>query len=175
MSQDLKIKRLTKEGQRLSQQMAKVGGHEAHLQQERWSVIVPEDNLDVWQAYLLGPVDTPYEGQQYELLITFKGIDYPDKPPRVIFNKPIPFHANVYASNGQICIDILRPAAEDGAWSAVLKIGDILASLVSMLNNPNTASPANPEAGRAYDDDRSPKKTAFTRLAMERYTKQILK
>jgi ubiquitin-protein ligase len=170
---NLKAPRLQKENIKLQKRIKDAGGAQEHLQRDRWTVEMTE-NPEIWHGALLGPSGTPYDGQQYDVLISFVNVKYPEAAPKVTFSKVIPYHANVYA-NGNICIDILRDTESGGLWSPAYKIDDILVSLVSMLNDPNTLSPANSEAGRAYDDDKSPNKAAFARVVLERYSRQILK
>lgn len=164
--------RLLKERSKIIAEMEANGGAEKHLEKERWAVEISDTNLLLWKGILLGPVGTPYESQRYELKIDMQKINYPADPPVVCFQGAFPYHANVYP-NGAICIDILKTIGAGGTWSPVLKISSILASLVSMLNDPNTSSPANPPAGRAYDDDKTVGKVNFTKLATEHYIRQL--
>jgi len=55
----------------------------------------------------------------------------------------------VYA-DGSICLDILQ-----ARWSPTYNVGSILTSIQSLLDEPNPASPANPEAARLYQEDRA--------------------
>lgn len=59
------------------------------------------------------------------------------------------FHPNVYAS-GELCLDILQ-----NRWSPTFDVSSILTSIQSLLNDPNTASPANVEAANLYKDHSS--------------------
>ncbi|KAM7418230.1 hypothetical protein PAMA_017744 [Pampus argenteus] len=67
-----------------------------------------------WQATIMGPPDSPYQGGVFFLTIHFP-TDYPFKPPKVAFTTRI-YHPNIN-SNGSICLDILR-----SQWSPALTI-----------------------------------------------------
>ena len=58
----------------------------------------------IWDAVIYGPIDTPWEGGIFRLVIEFCD-DYPNKPPNVRFITNI-LHPNIY-TNGSICLDIL--------------------------------------------------------------------
>lgn len=90
---------------------------------------------------------------------------YPNKPPGVKFISQM-FHPNVYGT-GELCLDILQ-----NRWSPTYDVAAILTSiqryvggvgnrkscvilrLRSLLNDPNTSSPANVEASNLYKDNR---------------------
>eukprot|EP01025_Chloroclados_australasicus_P006758 TRINITY_DN1215_c1_g1_i5.p3 TRINITY_DN1215_c1_g1~~TRINITY_DN1215_c1_g1_i5.p3 ORF type:complete len:171 (-),score=14.81 TRINITY_DN1215_c1_g1_i5:353-865(-) len=101
-----------------------------------------EDNLFIWTATIFGPDDTAWEGGLFQLRITFTD-SYPSKPPRVRFTSEV-FHPNVYA-DGTICMDTIQDQ-----WSPCHNICTLLTSIQSLLNDPNCASPANPEAAQLY-------------------------
>ncbi|KAL4858291.1 3-oxoacyl-[acyl-carrier-protein] synthase 3 [Chlorella vulgaris] len=101
-----------------------------------------EENLFVWGASILGPMETAWEGGVFQLRITF-GEHYPDKPPRVRFTSEV-FHPNVY-NDGTLCLDIIQEH-----WSPCHNICSILTSIQSLLTDPNCASPANPEAAQTF-------------------------
>merc|ERR1712142_694607 len=63
------------------------------------------DDLFHWQATIMGPPESPYQGGVFFLTIHFP-TDYPFKPPKVAFTTRI-YHPNIN-SNGSICLDILR-------------------------------------------------------------------
>merc|ERR1712036_98041 len=73
--------------------------------------------------------------------------EYPNKPPTVRFVSKM-FHPNVYADGG-ICLDILQ-----NRWSPTYDVAAILTSIQSLLNDPNTSSPANVEASNLYKENR---------------------
>eukprot|EP00037_Helgoeca_nana_P023971 m.251344 g.251344 ORF g.251344 m.251344 type:complete len:170 (+) comp26505_c1_seq2:402-911(+) len=107
----------------------------------------PDDNnVLLWNAVIFGPPDTPFEDGAFKLLLEFSE-DYPNKAPKVRFISEM-FHPNVYA-DGQICLDILQ-----NRWSPTYNVGGILASIQSLLDEPNPNSPANAEAAKLYTENK---------------------
>lgn len=96
-----------------------------------------KDNLFEWEAVILGPVGTPYEGGVFYLNISIPS-NYPFKPPIVIFKTKI-YHPNIN-NTGNICLDILK-----NQWSPALTISKILLSICSLLSDPNPNDPLVPE------------------------------
>ncbi|ELQ41173.1 ubiquitin-conjugating enzyme [Pyricularia oryzae Y34] len=97
-------------------------------------------------AVIIGPGDTPFEDGTFRLVMHFEE-QYPNKPPSVKFISQM-FHPNVYAT-GELCLDILQ-----NRWSPTYDVAAILTSIQSLLNDPNTGSPANVEASNLYKDNR---------------------
>jgi len=107
----------------------------------------PKDsNIMIWNAIILGPVDTPYDGGVFKLEINFSK-DYPLKPPQVRFKTKI-FHPNIDSSGG-ICIDILKHS-----WNPILSVRTILLSICSLLNDPNPKDPLVPHIAKLYTDNK---------------------
>lgn len=104
------------------------------------------EDLFHWQATIMGPPDSPYQGGVFFLTINFP-TDYPFKPPKVAFTTRI-YHPNIN-SNGSICLDILR-----SQWSPALTISKVLLSICSLLCDPNPDDPLVPEIARIYKTDR---------------------
>jgi len=75
------------------------------------------DDAFHWQATILGPPDSPFEGGVFFLNINFP-TDYPFKPPKFTFTTRI-YHPNIN-SNGAICLDILR-----SQWSPALTVSKV--------------------------------------------------
>ena len=100
------------------------------------------ENFFNWEAKLLGPNGTPYEGGTFYLKIIFP-CDYPFKAPMVSFLTPI-YHCNV-SKNGNICMDILKTE-----WSPALTISKVLLSISSLLSEPNPDDPLVPDIARLY-------------------------
>jgi len=99
-------------------------------------------NLFDWEATIIGPDDTPYEGGLFRLRINFPS-DYPFKPPKIVFETPI-YHCNIN-KNGSICLDILKRE-----WSPALTISKVLLSISSLLSEPNPDDPLVPEISKLY-------------------------
>jgi len=116
-----------------------------------------EDNILIWEAYIFGPQDTPFEDGTFKLTLEFTE-EYPNKPPTVKFVSKM-FHPNVYA-DGSICMDLLQKL-----WTPTYDVAGILMCIQSLLNEPNPTSPANSEAAQLYQDDR---------IAYEKRVQQIV-
>lgn len=119
-------------------------------------VTLPEDgNLFTWHIGIFGPPDTIYTGGYYKAELKFPDT-YPFNPPKMRIITPI-FHPNVYA-DGNICISILHPPGEDEMsgerpeerWNPTQTVRTILLSVISILNEPNTSSPANVDASVSF-------------------------
>ena len=95
-----------------------------------------DDDLFKWNATILGPEDSPYQGGIFSLNINFPA-DYPFKPPKINFETKI-YHCNIN-SNGAICLDILKDN-----WSPALTIPKVLLSISSLLTDPNPDDPLVP-------------------------------
>ena len=108
-----------------------------------------------WEATIIGPTETPYEGGIFKLKILFPA-DYPFKPPKITFETPI-YHPNINA-NGGICLDILKDQ-----WSPALNITKVLLSICSLLDEPNPDDPLVPDIAQLFKSN----KAEFTRLARE--------
>lgn len=108
-----------------------------------------------WQATIMGPDDSPYQGGIFFLNIEFPP-DYPFKPPKVQFQTKI-YHPNIN-SNGSICLDILKDQ-----WSPALTISKVLLSISSLLTDPNADDPLAPEVASQYKSNRE----AYNQTARE--------
>jgi len=100
------------------------------------------DDIYVWDATIMGPSDSPFQGGLYCLKIKFP-VDYPFKPPNVVFTTKI-YHPNINEAGG-ICLDILKDQ-----WTPALSIGKLLLSICSLLTDPNPADPLMPDIARQY-------------------------
>ena len=116
----------------------------------------PNNNdLFNWEATIIRPTETPYEGGIFKLKILFPA-DYPFKPPKITFETPI-YHPNIN-SNGGICLDILKDQ-----WSPALNITKVLLSICSLLDEPNPDDPLMPEIAQLFKSNRA----EFNRIARE--------
>tara|TARA_B110000285_G_C14873203_1_gene490190 strand:+ start:290 stop:754 length:465 start_codon:yes stop_codon:yes gene_type:complete len=114
-----------------------------------------DDDMYEWQATIMGPQDSPFQGGIFYLKINFPK-DYPFKPPRCTFLTKI-FHPNVNSVGG-ICLDILKDN-----WSPALTISKLLLSICSLMDDPNPDDPLVPEIADLYKRD----KTKYERQAQE--------
>ncbi|BFZ61191.1 Ubiquitin-conjugating enzyme subunit [Saitoella coloradoensis] len=118
------------------------------------------DNIFVWQIGI-APTDkdSVYYGGYYKAEIKFPK-DYPFMPPSFRFLRPV-FHPNIY-KDGKLCISILHPPGDDPQsgetaaerWSPAQSVESIILSIMSLLEDPNCASPANVDAGVLWRKDR---------------------
>ncbi|XP_001845910.2 uncharacterized protein LOC6035786 [Culex quinquefasciatus] len=113
-----------------------------------------DNQLFHWQASILGPAGSPYEGGKFFLYIVIP-CSYPMLPPQVRFLTKI-VHPNV-SRHGDVGIDIIQHN-----WSLALTISKLLLSVQSLLTDPFTQICMEPELGRMYEADR-PKFEALAR------------
>lgn len=117
--------------------------------------LINEDVLFEWEVAIFGPPDTLYEGGYFKAHMRFPP-DYPYSPPTIRFLTKV-WHPNVY-ENGDLCISILHPPVDDPQsgelpcerWNPTQNVRTILLSVISLLNEPNTFSPANVDASVMY-------------------------
>jgi ubiquitin-conjugating enzyme E2 D/E len=96
-----------------------------------------DDDIFKWQATIMGPEGSPYDGGVFYLRIDFPR-DYPFKPPKMQFLTRI-YHCNIN-SNGGICLDILKDQ-----WSPALTVSKLLLSICSLMDDANPDDPLVPE------------------------------
>jgi len=117
--------------------------------------LVDDSDMFQWKIALFGPPDTLYAGGYFKALMKFPD-DYPYSPPTFRFITKM-FHSNIY-QNGEVCISILhQPGTDEQSgespnerWNPTQNVRTILLSVVSLLNEPNTSSPANVDASVMY-------------------------
>ncbi len=118
------------------------------------------DNMYIWDAVILGPSASPFQGGIFHLEIHFPS-DYPFKPPKCTMLTKI-YHPNI-SSSGAICLDILK-----NQWSPALTISKVLLSICSLLTDANPNDPLVPEIADIYVKDRA-RYDATARLWTEKY------
>ncbi|XP_015373546.1 PREDICTED: ubiquitin-conjugating enzyme E2 R2 [Diuraphis noxia] len=122
---------------------------------EGFRVKLIEDNLREWEVAIFGPPETLYQGGYFKAHMKFPA-DYPYSPPTIRFLTKV-WHPNVY-ENGDLCISILHPPIDDPQsgelpcerWNPTQSVRTVLLSVISLLNEPNTFSPANVDASIMY-------------------------
>lgn len=143
----------------LAKQLQRV--HEELPQQHGFSAGPLEDDLLHWEASILGPEDSPYQGGQFDLRIDFP-TDYPLRPPKIWFLTKI-FHPNV-EEDGKICVDFLLSDWKPSSFS----ISYIILAICSLMAHPNAENPAVQEIADMYLKDRE-KFDATARQYTEEY------
>ena len=113
---------------------------------------VNDKDLMHWQAVIIGPYDSPYQGGRFFMDIHFP-TDYPFKPPSFFMKTKI-YHPNIRGDTKICCcaLDILGYQ-----WSPALTISKILPCIDSLLYDPNPDSVCdrgNYEAFDLYKKDR---------------------
>lgn len=104
------------------------------------------NDITFWDAIVIRPEDSPFEGGVFSLVIQFPP-NYPFKAPKITFKTKV-FHPNIN-EKGDICLDILKDQ-----WSPALTIPKVLLSICSLLADPNANDPLNPEAANMYRTDK---------------------
>ncbi|XP_055340563.1 ubiquitin-conjugating enzyme E2 R2-like [Paramacrobiotus metropolitanus] len=134
--------------------------------------LLKEDNLFEWDVAIFGPPETVYAGGYFRAVIKFPP-EYPFSPPSVRFVNKI-WHPNVY-DNGTVCISILHPATNDTRsgelpcerWNPTQNAHSVIMSIISLLNEPNTNSPANVDASVMYRRWREQGDKEYERIVRE--------
>ncbi|MFV3405727.1 MULTISPECIES: ubiquitin-conjugating enzyme E2 [Pseudomonas] len=110
-----------------------------------------DNDLFAWNASIMGPSGTPYEGGVFFLALAFPQ-DYPVSPLKVRFVTRI-YHPNV-GSEGEVGLDILG-----SNWSPALTVEKVLMSILSLLCEPNPEQPLQADIAeqwlctrKAFDD-----------------------
>jgi ubiquitin-conjugating enzyme E2 R len=122
---------------------------------EGFTVTVDDENMFAWRVAIFGPPGTLYQGGYFKALLRFP-TNYPYSPPTMRFIGKV-WHPNVY-ENGDLCVSILHPPVDDPhsgelaseRWNPTQNVRTILLSVISLLNEPNTSSPANVDASVMY-------------------------
>ncbi|KAI9208641.1 ubiquitin-conjugating enzyme/RWD-like protein [Polychytrium aggregatum] len=100
---------------------------------------IDDEDLFAWKAVLNGPLDSPYQGGQFEVLFHIPP-QYPIHPPSAKFTTTI-CHPNVHFKAREICLDILKDA-----WSPTWTIASTCVAIGVLLTSPEPNSPLNCDA-----------------------------
>ncbi|OAG31355.1 hypothetical protein NEDG_01833 [Nematocida displodere] len=130
-----------------------------------------------WEIEIFGFKGTIYEGYVLMAEILFPS-DYPLSPPKVSFTTKM-YHPNIY-EDGRVCISILHTAQTDPhtdeldteQWTPVLCVRTILLSIMLLLNEPNTSSPANLDASIHYRNSKD-EYEAYVRGSLQAHATKV--
>ncbi|KAL8867240.1 MAG: hypothetical protein Q9174_005790 [Haloplaca sp. 1 TL-2023] len=124
------------------------------LAQEPWvNVDLKADDIFNWKiALIIINPDSLYYGGYFLASMKFPS-NYPYAPPSFEFTHPL-FHPNIYA-DGKLCISILHAPGDDEMsgelaaerWTPAQRVESVLLSIVSLLDDAETSSAANVDAG----------------------------
>uniref|UniRef100_A0A0N4ZFE8 E2 ubiquitin-conjugating enzyme n=1 Tax=Parastrongyloides trichosuri TaxID=131310 RepID=A0A0N4ZFE8_PARTI len=117
--------------------------------------LVNDDDVYKWEVLIIGPPDTIYEGGFFKAILEFP-LEYPQRPPKMRFVSEM-WHPNI-SKNGSVCISILHEPGDDHfgyerpeeRWLPVHTVETILLSVISILADPNSESPANVDAAKEF-------------------------
>ncbi|CAG0921364.1 unnamed protein product [Notodromas monacha] len=120
--------------------------------------LIDDSDIYHWEVVIFGPANTPYDGGLFKAHLIFSK-EYPNRPPKMKFVSDM-WHPNI-RRNGEVCISILHEPGDDSwgyeaaseRWLPVHTVESILLSVISMLADPNTESPANVEAAKQLRDN----------------------
>merc|ERR1712159_135886 len=107
------------------------------------SIDPPNDDITNLDAYVLGPVDTPYHNGVFKIKIQIPE-NYPFSPPKMHFITKV-WHPNISSVTGAICLDILSKE-----WAPSLSLYACLLSVRSLLSSPEPNDPQDAIVARQY-------------------------
>lgn len=121
----------------------------------------PRDRNDpfIWDATIMGPEKTPWEGGLFSLEIRFSP-QHPYRPPFVWFTSKM-FHPNI-TSDGVPAIEILQ-----SRWNSKTRLTTILNELQNLLGSPSPLYPVHLEAANMFRTDRKQYERRARRIAQE--------
>lgn len=139
---------------------------------DNYSVGLVDNNIYQWEILIFGPRETIYENALLRGVMKFPET-YPDDPPTFQFLSEI-WHPNI-DKHGNVCISILHKSGDDEfgyehaseRWMPVRDTHSIILSIILLLVEPNSESPANLEAAQEFISDRADYNKKVQRLAQK--------
>ena len=97
---------------------------------ENCQVSLVGDNIAEWRVNIFGPADSPYEGGNFEVILTIPA-NYPFKPPEARFVTKV-YHPNVKSDDGSICAEVYQ-----ANWGPTKSVRHVVEIIINMLLSPN--------------------------------------
>lgn len=113
----------------------------------------------LWDATIMGPERTPWEGGLYSLEIRFSS-QHPYRPPHIRFTTRMS-HPNI-TTEGIPALEMIQ-----SRWNPQIRLATILQELQSMLAQPSPLYPVNLPSSHIYRTDRRQYDRAARRIAQE--------
>ncbi|KAI0565521.1 Ubiquitin-conjugating enzyme [Gracilaria domingensis] len=113
----------------------------------------------VWDATILGPNNTPWEGGFFALELRFS-YQHPYRPPFAKFTSKM-HHPNI-TTDGIPALDLIQTR-----WNANTRVGSILDALQDMLKTPNAVYPVNLAVAKQHRESRKEYERRVRRLAAD--------
>lgn len=115
------------------------------------SITPKEDKLNVLQAQIVGPDDSPYQNGLFKLEILIPD-KYPFTPPSIKFLTKV-YHPNI-DDNGRICLDLIKMPPK-GCWRPTIGLEGLLIAVRMLLENPNPEDPLMADIAEEYKNVKS--------------------
>lgn len=122
-----------------------------------------DDNLNILEASILGPENSPYRDGTFHLEIHIPE-KYPFCPPVIKFITKM-YHPNI-DDQGRICLDLIKMPPK-GSWRPTIGIEGLLIAIQMLLENPNPDDPLMADIAEEYVSN----KKEFVKK-VEEYVKQ---
>ena len=98
-----------------------------------------------WEAYIMGPLGSPYANGIFELEIIFP-TDYPFSAPDLTLKTKI-YHCNI-SETGMVCLDVLDD------WTPSVRIDRVLNNVFNLFFETNPYKPLNPKVAQHFLQNR---------------------
>jgi ubiquitin-protein ligase len=106
-------------------------------------------NLFEWNALIVAPKNSPYNGYMFQFEIIFPK-DYPAHPPTVRCKTNV-YHMNI-SSSGDVCVSSIK---NNNDWKNAFDISSVLFSIFIIFSKPNPGSPYNRDIADLYNSNRA--------------------
>ncbi|KAH0820050.1 hypothetical protein GEV33_002743 [Tenebrio molitor] len=134
--------RFVMQQQRLSRELAKISSSPP----VGISVSLKDNKMDVLEAQIIGPDETPYKNGVFKLEIMIPS-RYPFTPPSIKFLTKV-YHPNI-DDNGRICLDLIKMPPK-GSWRPTIGLEGLLIAVRMLLESPNPDDPLMADIAEEY-------------------------